>query len=170
VIPAFALWLWRSVPHAVLGFPTGLFPVGCEGRIHCKVAAQPAGSGVDGKEGGKRPPAGAGVCLGGRGWGALGHALPRVWAYVGGEGGGMPPSAPPLTWDGWPRRWRLRRGCGQKLGSGKGGGGGVCGGWGGRHLVLFMIARTNASPAPFSRPVLLLVDGDEPNFVHALGK
>jgi len=34
VIPAFALWLWRSVPHPVLGFPTGLYPVGCEGRIH----------------------------------------------------------------------------------------------------------------------------------------
>jgi len=24
------------VPHPVLGFPTGLFPVGCEGRIHYK--------------------------------------------------------------------------------------------------------------------------------------
>ena len=34
MIPAFALWLWRSVPHPVLGFPTGLYPVGCEGRIH----------------------------------------------------------------------------------------------------------------------------------------
>jgi len=34
VIPAFALSLWRSVPHPVLGFPTGLYPVGCEGRIH----------------------------------------------------------------------------------------------------------------------------------------
>jgi len=34
VIPAFALWLWRSVPHPVLGFPTGLYPFGCEGRIH----------------------------------------------------------------------------------------------------------------------------------------
>jgi len=34
MIPAFALWLWRSVPHPVLGFPTGLYPVGCEGRIY----------------------------------------------------------------------------------------------------------------------------------------
>ena len=34
MIPAFALWLWRSVPHPVLGFPTELYPVGCEGRIH----------------------------------------------------------------------------------------------------------------------------------------
>jgi len=33
----------------------------------------------------------------------------------------------------------------------------VCGLWGGggRHLVLFMDARTDAFPAPFSRPVLL---------------
>jgi len=34
VISAIALWLWRSAPHPVLGFPTGLYPVGCEGRIH----------------------------------------------------------------------------------------------------------------------------------------
>jgi len=34
VIPAFVLYLWRCSPHPVLGFPTGLYPVGCEGRIH----------------------------------------------------------------------------------------------------------------------------------------
>ena len=34
VIPAFALWLWRSDPHPVLGFLKGLYPVGFEGRIH----------------------------------------------------------------------------------------------------------------------------------------
>ena len=53
------------------------------GREGCEatgVAAQPAGLGVDGKEGGKKPPAGVGMCLGGRGWWALGHGMPRVWA------------------------------------------------------------------------------------------
>jgi len=34
VIPAFALYFWRCVPYPVLGFPTGLYPVGCEGSIH----------------------------------------------------------------------------------------------------------------------------------------
>jgi len=34
VIPEFALCLWRGVPHPVLGFPTVLYPVGCDGRIH----------------------------------------------------------------------------------------------------------------------------------------
>jgi len=41
---------------------------------------------------------------------------------------------------------------------------------GGRHLVLFMDARTDAFPMPFSRGVLLLVACDGPIFVHALGK
>jgi len=81
---------------------------GCEAT---KVAEQPAGLGVDGVEGGKTPPAGVGVCLKRRKWGALGHGLPRVLAMVGGVGGRRPPSAPVLTWDGWPRRWWQRRGC-----------------------------------------------------------
>jgi len=34
VIPAFVLFLLRFAPHLVLGFPTGLYPVGFEGRIH----------------------------------------------------------------------------------------------------------------------------------------
>jgi len=37
VIPAFVLCLWRWAPHPVLGFPTGLYPVGCESRIHYRV-------------------------------------------------------------------------------------------------------------------------------------
>ena len=40
----------------------------------------------------------------------------------------------------------------------------------GRHLVIFMHARTDASPAPFSRPVLLLVACDGSIVVHAPGK
>jgi len=34
VIPAFVLYLRRGDPHPLLGFPTGLYPVGCEGRIN----------------------------------------------------------------------------------------------------------------------------------------
>ena len=34
VIPAFVMWLWRGVPHPVLAFLTGSYPVGCVGRIH----------------------------------------------------------------------------------------------------------------------------------------
>jgi len=55
---------------------------GGESAGGCKatgVAAQPAFLGVDEGEAGKRPPAGVGVFLCGRGWGAVGHVLPRVW-------------------------------------------------------------------------------------------
>ena len=34
MIPAFVLLLLYCAPHPVLGFPTGLYPVGFEGRIH----------------------------------------------------------------------------------------------------------------------------------------
>jgi len=34
VIPAFVLFLLCFAPHPVLGFPTGINPVGFEGRIH----------------------------------------------------------------------------------------------------------------------------------------
>jgi len=34
VIQAFVLFLLCSTLHPVLGFPTGLYPVGVEGRIH----------------------------------------------------------------------------------------------------------------------------------------
>ena len=34
VIPEFALYLSCCARHLVLGFPTVLYPVGCEGRIH----------------------------------------------------------------------------------------------------------------------------------------
>ena len=44
--PAFALWLWRSVPHPALGFPTGSYPVGCEGRIHHVIAHRHRGGTV----------------------------------------------------------------------------------------------------------------------------
>jgi len=36
VIPAFVLFLLCFAPHPVLGFPTGLNPVGFEGRIQYK--------------------------------------------------------------------------------------------------------------------------------------
>ena len=34
MIRAFVLFLLCCAPHPVLGFPTGLYPVGFEGRIH----------------------------------------------------------------------------------------------------------------------------------------
>ena len=34
LIPAFVLFLLCCAPHPVLGFRTGLYPVGFEGRIH----------------------------------------------------------------------------------------------------------------------------------------
>jgi len=102
----------------------------------------------------------------------VGGVRPRLAAGlgVGGEKGG----------GGRPQRRRSPgtggHGCG---GSGAGvsvcwvgggvGGGGVCGG-GGRHLVLFMDARTDASPAAFALSVLLLLACDGLIFVHALGK
>jgi len=52
---------------------------------------------VDEKEGGKKPPAGVGVCLMIRDWGASGHGLPRVLVKVGEEAGERPHSAPQLT-------------------------------------------------------------------------
>jgi len=61
------------------------------------VPAQPAGLSVDEKEGGKKPPAGVGVCLMIRNWGASGHGLPRVLVKVGEEAGERPHSAPQLT-------------------------------------------------------------------------
>ena len=36
VIQAFVLFLLCFAPHHVLRFPTGLYPVDCEGRIHLK--------------------------------------------------------------------------------------------------------------------------------------
>jgi len=34
VIPTVALYLWRCASHPVLGFPKGLYPVGCKSRLH----------------------------------------------------------------------------------------------------------------------------------------